>query len=103
MQKLDNIYLSDKLHMIRTADDRITFQAIANQFNTDVKNVRYIVDSRDLHRQLCKTSDKRKNLTLGDKIKILHFMEKKHCTATKVERSQKVIRWNVGNTWKMCS
>ena len=79
-------------------DSGITFQAVANQFETSVSTVAAIVQSRSRLENDSNPPTLRRNLTLNEKVKLLNYQEK-HRNATLVGSVFKVRRKTVMRNW----
>ena len=62
--------------MLRMIKDGITAQATANQFNNSLNQVKTITDSQWSLETVQFKQPRRNHLCLGDKIRVLHLMEK---------------------------
>ena len=93
---MSDLHLSDKLHVIRMVDDGITPQAVANQFDVTVDKVLSIMQTRHTLESMDKSPSKRFNLSLGDKLRVIHMMDI-HKNQTTVGRICKIHRRTVKN------
>ena len=94
------MHLSDQLHVIRMSDSGIISQAISNQFDVTVDYVNKILQSRNVCERIPINSMKRINLSIADKIRVIHYMEKNKCNASQVARLFSIHRETVSNIWK---
>ena len=69
-----DLRLSTKSQVIRMIDDGITSQEAANQFNVTGENVMSMMQTLEKVESLEKSHTNRNNLSLGDKLRILHPM-----------------------------
>ena len=99
MTQIKNLNLSDKLHVIRMVDSGITLQATANQFDIDLSTVSKILQARDELETVRKTTSRRKNLALRDKLRVIHLMEIHKHNKTKVAGVCGINRQSVRNIW----
>ena len=72
---MGDLGLSEKLRVIRMIDDWLTPQAAANQFELDVGNVMSEMQTRKRFESLDKSPTKRSNLSLRDKLRVMHLMD----------------------------
>ena len=62
--------------MLRLTDSEITFQAVPNQFEPSLATVAGIVQSNSRLENISNPPTTHRNLTLGKKVKLLHYQEK---------------------------
>ena len=88
---LNQIKLSEKLNLIRLADDGVTYSDLSNQFAVSTCAVDQIVKNRNEYEQVDSSVQKRNFATLETKIKVIHLMMKKK-NANEVGRICKIDR-----------
>ena len=74
---LNQIKLSEKLNLIRLADDGVTYSDLFNQFAVSTCTVDQIVKNRNDYEHVDSSVQKRNFATLETKIKVIHLIMKK--------------------------
>ena len=93
---MDELRLNQKLQVLRMVQVGITHQAIANQFSTSPDNLAHILHRWSDLEHLDTSEPQGRNLTLGDKIRVLHRMDI-HKNQSLVGRICKIHRKTVKN------
>ena len=96
---LNQIKLSEKLNLIRLADDGVTYSDLSNQFAVSTCTVDQIVKNRNEYEHVDSSVQKRNFVTLETKIKVIHLMTKKK-NASEVGRICKIDRKTAKNIFK---
>ena len=98
MRETSDLNLCEKLYILRKTNSGITSQEVANQFETSVVTVAAIVQSRSRPENFSNPPNSRRNLTLNEKVKLVHYQEK-HRNATPVGSIFKVHHKSVMRHW----
>ena len=99
MTHIENLNLSNKLHVIQMVDSGITLQATENQFDIDLSTVSKIQKARDQLETVRKTTSRRKNLALRYKLRVIHLMKVHQHNKTNVAGICGISRQSVRNVW----
>eukprot|EP00171_Calliarthron_tuberculosum_P023727 IDg23727t1 len=94
-RKLSQLSLGDKLSILRFLDEGNTVQEASATFNLDATSVTQIKNTRHFLEGIVSTNSRRRNLTLGDKLKVLHFIDKENSikqAADKYSVSTRTVR-----------
>ena len=103
MAPIEDLNLSNKLHVIRMVDSGIILQTTANQFDIDLSTMSKKLQARDQLETVRKTTSRRKNLAHRGKLRVIHLMEVHQHNKTKVAGICGISRQPVRNIWNNCN
>lgn len=102
IRQLLQVPLGDKLTVLRFLDEGRSAQEAAETFNLDENSVTQISDCRrDLEGVVTATS-RRRNPTIGDKLKVLHFIDKEHSLKQTAEKYG-ISKWTARRIVNACT
>ena len=96
---IEGLILSQKLHVIRLHDAGLSVQEICSTANVTESIVPIILQTHQAYESPSSTPTSRKFLTLGDKIRVLHYL-KKDLTKTQIGSLFGVSRFAVARVQK---